>query len=61
MKILDTNSQGQISVEVLDAYFHFDNDFLITSLSMSFQPFLYTLLGNFSSTIFPLLIYANVM
>lgn len=43
LKILNTNSQGQTSVEVLDAYFHFDNESLITSLSCSFRLF-YTLL-----------------
>lgn len=49
----------QTSVEVFDAYFHFDDESLITSLS--FQLVLYTLNGNFSSMIFLLLIYENVM
>lgn len=45
---------------LLDAYFHFDNESLITSLSMSFQLVLYTLDGNFSSMIFPLLSSENM-
>lgn len=61
MKILTTNNPGQTSVEVLDAYFHFNDESLITSLCMNFQLVLYTLDGNFSSMIFPLLIYENVV
>lgn len=59
MNILNANCQGQTPVEVLDGYFHFDNESLITSLSFPFV--LYTLNGNFSSMIFPLLIYKNVI
>lgn len=59
MKILNTNCQGQTPVEVLDGCFHSDNESLITSLS--FPCFLHTLNGNFSSMIFPLLIYKNII
>lgn len=59
MKILSTNCQGQTPVEVLDGYFHFENESLITFLSFPFV--LHTRNGNFSSMIFPLLIHNDVI